>query len=191
MAGALTLFLLLALSLTIVRAAGVARRLSGVPQPVARFKAISALTGAGYTTTEAEALMRHPTRRRILMLLKLTGHFGVVSPVSTVILAIAFAEGSNGIAIQAIALLCAVAAVYALSTSEGLDRLMCDAIGRVMVRRNWITPKSENTLLYQLAVRLTREGFPWPPFSDSLSKTGGRRTWVSHWHFDRISPALT
>jgi len=83
MAGALTLFLLLALSLTIVRAAGVALRLTGVPQPVARFQAISALTGAGYTTSEAEALMQHPTRRRILMLLMLTGHLGVVSLAST------------------------------------------------------------------------------------------------------------
>lgn len=146
MAGALTLFLLLALSLTIVRAAGVALRLTGVPQPVARFQAISALTGAGYTTSEAEALMQHPTRRRILMLLMLTGHLGVVSLASTVILAIAFADGLSGIAIQVLAMLFAVGAIYALSASEALDRTMCDAIGRFMVRQNWISPKDDNTL---------------------------------------------
>ena len=141
MAGALTLFFLLAVSLTIVRAAGVALRLTGVPQSIARFQAISALTGAGYTTTESETLMRHPVRRRILMILMLTGHLGLVSLASTVILAVAATEGPKGAAVQIIALLLSVAAIYALASSQMLDRIMCIGIGRLMDRLNLLAPE--------------------------------------------------
>ncbi|WP_394199534.1 hypothetical protein [Litoreibacter albidus] len=140
MAGALTLFFLLAVSLTIVRTAGVALRLSGVPQSVARFQAISALTGAGFTTNEAEPLMRHPVRRRILMVLMLAGHVGLVSIASTVILSVAASDGTSGTVTQVVALILSVLAVCALATSPRLDRIMCALIGRVMVRLNLLAP---------------------------------------------------
>ena len=147
MAGALTLMLLLAVSLTIVRSAGVALRLTGLPQDVARFQAISALTGAGYTTSESETTMRHPVRRRILMLLMLTGHLGVVTLASTVILAVTLANGVAGTFGQVIALIFAVGIVYLLAASETLDRLMCSLIERAMLRWDLIHEQPE-TVFY-------------------------------------------
>lgn len=87
MTAALTLLIILAVSLVVVRIGGTALRLTGMPLDVARFQSISALTGTGFTTQEAETTMHHPLRRRVLIGLMFAGHLGVVSLASTVILA--------------------------------------------------------------------------------------------------------
>ncbi len=148
MAGALALFVLLAISQFVVRTAGVALRMTGVPRHIARFQAVSALTGSGFTTSEAESLMHHPTRRRILMILMVTGHLGIVSLASTVILSLASAGSNMGIIIQLLALILAASVIYALNQSETLDRVFCDIIGKIMIRRGWVTP-SQEVVLYR------------------------------------------
>ncbi|WP_438431755.1 TrkA C-terminal domain-containing protein [Gorillibacterium sp. sgz500922] len=40
-------------------------RLSGLKKPIARFQALSMMTGTGFTTKESELILRHPIRRRI------------------------------------------------------------------------------------------------------------------------------
>ena len=50
---ALTIAVLRALSVSVVRVAGVAMRLTGLPEAVARFQCSSALTGTGFTTHKA------------------------------------------------------------------------------------------------------------------------------------------
>ena len=174
MAGALALFLLLAASLTVVRAAGVALRLTGIPQHVARFQAISALTGAGYTTSESESTMRHPTRRRILMILMLTGHLGVVSLASTVIIAVTATEGFGGILVQVVALMAAVAFVYALAASERLDELMCKVVGRIMVHWNWISPTDQHVLYTHVSGQILAEHTVGEAQSLAMSDAGIR-----------------
>ena len=66
MSAALTIAVLLALSTTIVRVASVALRHTGVPDHIARFQTVSALSGAGFTTNETEMIVNHPLRRRII-----------------------------------------------------------------------------------------------------------------------------
>ncbi|HEU5044028.1 MAG TPA: hypothetical protein VFT75_07830, partial [Nocardioidaceae bacterium] len=68
--GILAAILLLGL---ILRVGTVALTLTGVSRDVARFQVRSAFFGAGYTTTEAEAIMNHPLRRRIVQLLIVWG----------------------------------------------------------------------------------------------------------------------
>ncbi len=139
MTGALAILFLLAVTLVIVRVAGVALRLTGLPTPVARFQAVSTLTGTGFTTSEAEGMMHHPVRRRILMILMFTGHLGLVSLTSTVILALAASESSSGVVIQILAMLGAIAIIYALSASETLDRIMCDWVQVMLEKLHWAT----------------------------------------------------
>ncbi len=138
MVAGLTLLVLLAVSLTVVRSAGVGLRLTGLPQQTAKFQAISALTGTGYTTSESEASMHHPVRRRILIMLMLTGHLGVVTLASTVILAVTAAEGQTGVIVQVATLLAAVVVICAVAASSRLDHAMCDVIGRLMTRAGWL-----------------------------------------------------
>ena len=50
MGAALSILVLLSVSVFVVRLASVALRLTGLPEGVARFQALSAFTGTGYTT---------------------------------------------------------------------------------------------------------------------------------------------
>jgi len=79
MIAAVSLVLIFALSFFLVRVFAVALRLTGLPEHSARFQAISALTGTGFTTSEAEMIVNYPIRRRIIVVLMLFGNLGIVS----------------------------------------------------------------------------------------------------------------
>ena len=66
MIAALTLAILYAISVTIVRVASVILRHTGLPDHVSRLQSISAMSGAGFTTTESELIVNHPLRRRVI-----------------------------------------------------------------------------------------------------------------------------
>lgn len=61
--------------------------LTGMSRESAKFQARSAFTGVGYTTTEAEDIVGHPVRRRIVMLLMLLGNLGIGAVVATLMVA--------------------------------------------------------------------------------------------------------
>ena len=73
------------LSLICVRVGTVALVQTGLSDQLARFQARSAFTTAGYTTAEAEQVMSHPLRRRIVGWLMLAGNVGLVSVVSSLV----------------------------------------------------------------------------------------------------------
>jgi len=58
---------------------------TGMPSPVAKFQARSAFSGAGFTTTEAENVVNHPVRRRIIMAAMFVGTLGTPTLVVTVL----------------------------------------------------------------------------------------------------------
>ena len=94
--GVLSLFLILTLSLFLTRIATMALVLTGLSRDSARFQARSALTGVGFTTSEAEQVVSHPVRRRIIMLLMLLGNAGVVTVMATLIVTFLRDEGEPG-----------------------------------------------------------------------------------------------
>jgi len=57
----------------------VALEATGMERARARFQVLSAITGTGFTTTEAEAVVNHPTRRRIATWLIFIGNTGAVA----------------------------------------------------------------------------------------------------------------
>lgn len=56
--------------------------ISGLDREIARFQAVSMLTATGYTTMEAELILRHPLRRKIAMFLILFGVFSLAVLIS-------------------------------------------------------------------------------------------------------------
>ena len=86
-AAILTLLIVLTLSLVVTRAATIALTATGMSREAARFQARSAFSGAGFTTTESESVVRHPVRRRIIMWLMLAGSAGIVAVIASVVLA--------------------------------------------------------------------------------------------------------
>ena len=72
-------------SFIVVRIGGFALQLTGIEGDVARFQALSAFSGTGFTTTEAERVVRHMTRRRIVTILIILGNAGLVTIIATLV----------------------------------------------------------------------------------------------------------
>ena len=79
----ISLFLVLVVSILITRIAALALMFTGLSRESARFQARSALSGVGFTTKEAETVVAHPVRRRIIMGLMLVGSVGIPTVIAT------------------------------------------------------------------------------------------------------------
>jgi TrkA-C domain len=124
--------IVLSVSLLVARVGAVALTLTGMSREAARFQARSAFFGVGFTTGEAEAVVNHPVRRRIIMALILLGNAGIVTVLGTLLITFA---GDRGIPVVRIAVLIAgVAVLGALSVSKPVDRLLNRAIRRSLAR---------------------------------------------------------
>jgi K+/H+ antiporter YhaU regulatory subunit KhtT len=130
---AASLLVVILLALLVMRVATVVLTLTGLSREAARFQVRSALTGVGFTTREAEAVVNHPVRRRVVMLLMLIGSAGVISVVTTLILSFAGA-GGRGALWRILLLVGGLAALLALARSAAFDRLLERAISRALAR---------------------------------------------------------
>ena len=84
---AVATFLVVAvLTLAFTRIATGALIATGVPPEIAGFQARSAFSGAGFTTTEAENVVNHPVRRRIIGMTMFVGNLGTPTLVVSVML---------------------------------------------------------------------------------------------------------
>lgn len=95
MIAAASLIAVVLVSLLITRIATVALTLTGMSRESARFQARSALSGVGFTTSEAEAVVNHPVRRRVVMVLMLLGSAGIVTVVATLVLSFANTDAAQ------------------------------------------------------------------------------------------------
>jgi hypothetical protein len=110
------LFLLL-----VVRTGAIALRLTGVERERARFQALSAFTGTGFTTREAESMMNHPTRRRVISWLIIVGNAGFIAVIVTSTSSLAMSRGFQ-LPLNGLVLLAGAIGVYTLATRRGLLR---------------------------------------------------------------------
>lgn len=66
--------------LTFVMEVGaIALKITGMDIDNARFQALSALTGTGFTTSQSEQILRNKHRKRIIMTLMVLGHIGLTA----------------------------------------------------------------------------------------------------------------
>src|SRR4029079_357113 len=77
------LLVIVSVSYLIVRVEALGLELTGVDRERANFQALSAFTNSGYTTKEAEEMVRHPVRRRIISVLMILGHAGMVTMIGS------------------------------------------------------------------------------------------------------------
>jgi hypothetical protein len=127
----IALFALLAavtVSLLVARVAGQALKLTGLSHEAARFQARSALTGTGFTTEEAEAVVDHPVRRRILMVLMVLQSAGLVTLVSTLVLSFVDTESSAELLRRGGILLVGLGLLWYLARSRWLESPLTKAI---------------------------------------------------------------
>jgi hypothetical protein len=87
----------LSISLVITRLATTALQLTGLSRESASFQARSAFTGTGFTTTEAEKVVGHPVRRKIITWLMVARSAGFVSIIISLILSFDIGGNENEI----------------------------------------------------------------------------------------------
>ncbi len=75
-------------SYMIVRIGAIALEMTGMERSMARFQALSAFSGTGFTTREAEKIVGHPRRRKIVTYLIILGNAGIVSVIATFVLSL-------------------------------------------------------------------------------------------------------
>lgn len=82
----LSLLIIFALSLLLVRIGSVALEMTGLSPDVASFQATSAFSGAGYTTEEAEQTVATAGRRKTVKTLIRLGNIGLLGAISSLVL---------------------------------------------------------------------------------------------------------
>lgn len=119
-----SLLTVLTISLLVTRVATMALMLTGMSREAARFQARSAFTGCGYTTTEAEDIVAHPVRRRIVMLLMLMGNLGVGAVVATIMVSfMQTAQSDPGTRLlYLVTLVIGLALLWLAATSQYIER---------------------------------------------------------------------
>ncbi len=135
MSAAITLLFVLTISVLMTRFGAVALRQTGLSKQVARFQALSAFTGTGFTTPEAESIVNHPLRRRIVALLMIIGNLGLVTVLATVILTfIDTRESLSASLAQALWLGAVMVVLWFLVLNRHADRVICDVMRRLLQR---------------------------------------------------------
>ena len=121
------------ISMLVVRAGAVAFVMTGMDIKRAKFQALSAFSGTGFTTREAEQVINHPTRRKIASWLMILGNAGVVAVIVTGTSSLVASEGI-GVPISAVALVLGLAGIYVLATRVGFlkswEAFVQDKLGR-------------------------------------------------------------
>lgn len=129
-----TLIIVLFLSLITVRVAAVALTLTGLSREAARFQARSAWTGTGFTTAEAEQVVGHPVRRRIISLLMLLRSAGLVTAASTLMLSFVNVDARGDGLVRLAVIVAGLAALWLFARSQLVDKWMSRIISRALKR---------------------------------------------------------
>lgn len=94
MGGVISLLLVMAMAYLIMLVGATAYELTGLDRTASRFQALSAFTGAGFTTRVSELVVRHPVRRRITSTLIILGYGGTAGAVASLLES--FRDNSSG-----------------------------------------------------------------------------------------------
>jgi hypothetical protein len=132
--GVMALLTVLALSMIITRIATIALASTGLSREAARFQARSAFTGTGFTTSEAERVVDHPVRRRIINLLMILRSAGLVSILISLILSFAGTASKAELAHRLIWLVGGAGVLWGLVNVPVIDRLLSRGIAWALHR---------------------------------------------------------
>jgi hypothetical protein len=132
--GIIALLTVLGLSLFISQLATIALAMTGLSREAAAFQARSAFTGTGFTTTEAEKIVNHPVRRRIVMLLMIIRSAGLVTIIVSIILSFVGTAETGERLVRLLWLVGGVAVLLGLSRLRFVNRAVEVVIGWALNR---------------------------------------------------------
>jgi len=129
-------------SLLIVRIGAIALMLTGLSFDKAKFQALSAFTGTGFTTREAERVVNNSRRRKIVSLLMILGNAGIVTVIVTATSSFARVEGLQS-GLHLLALLAVLGLIFLIvrntSIAQRLEAFAEARMGRLKIFDDDIT----------------------------------------------------
>jgi len=128
-----SLLVIILLSFAVVRVGAIALELTGLSPEIASFQAQSAFSGAGFTTSEAESIVAHPVRRKIIRILILLGGAGITTTIATLVLTFIGEKGKDFM-IRAGILLAGILVIFIFAQSRYIYNLMRKVIRRALER---------------------------------------------------------
>jgi hypothetical protein len=143
-----SLLLVISVSILITRIATVLLTLTGLSREAARFQARSALSGTGFTTSEAEKVVSHPVRRRIILLLMLVGNAGIITAVSALILGFVGHQGEASRWVKVGCLAGGVTLLWGLAHSQWVDRRLSHLIEWALKRYTKVDVRDYTSLMH-------------------------------------------
>ena len=135
MAAVFSLLTAIALSLLITRIATEALVLTGLSRQSASFQARSAFTGTGFATTEAEKVVNHPVRRRIVMWLMFLGNAGIITVVSSLVLTFMSTPETNDRFNRIVILVIGIIVLWLIAINRKFDRYLRRLVRKAL--RSW------------------------------------------------------
>ncbi len=127
------LIAIVGLSLLIMRIGAIALAKTGLSTQSSQFQAMSAFFGVGFTTREAEHVVNHPVRRKIISHLIFLGNIGVISGLGSVVLTFQAADDGQHIS-KAGLLLGAIVFFWLLTRFKPIVRLIDWSIASTLAR---------------------------------------------------------
>jgi hypothetical protein len=129
------LLIAILVSFIVVRIGGFALQLTGIEPEVARFQALSAFSGTGFTTREAERVVGHRIRRRIVTILIILGNAGMVTVIATLVASFTQEGGYTWFFIRLAIIIGGIFGLYQLIIRSNVGRRITDWLQRPIINR--------------------------------------------------------
>jgi hypothetical protein len=129
------LLIAILVSFIIVRIGGFALELTGIEPDVARFQALSAFSGTGFTTREAERVVGNKIRRRIVTILIVLGNAGTVTVIATLVASFTQVSGYTWFFIRLAIIVGGIFGLYQLIMRSGVGRRIPHWLQRPVMNR--------------------------------------------------------
>ncbi|MGI9239406.1 MAG: TrkA C-terminal domain-containing protein [Verrucomicrobiales bacterium] len=149
MGAILALFIIASVSLIVVRVGATALMMTGISWDSASFQSYSAFFGVGFTTREAEMVVNHPLRRRIIRDLILAGNIGLTTALATLIVTFVQSDDTSQ-TINSLGLIGAGIIVLILLSKLGFLKRLLDRLIRHSLERAGVV----HALDYELLLRV-------------------------------------
>ena len=142
-------WLAILISFLFVRAASIALMMTGMDKNRAGFQALSAFSGTGFTTKEAELIVNHPTRRKIIRWLMIMGNAGIVTVIVTASSSMASSSGSL-LSLNILLLILGIYFIYRLAKSRGFTHKWENFIEKRLIKSHQFDESTTEDLLHFL-----------------------------------------
>ncbi len=149
MTAIVTLLVITLVSLLVVRAGATALMMTGLTWDTASFQSYSAFFGVGFTTREAEMVVNHPVRRRIIRDLILAGNIGLTSALATFVATMMQGAGKIHPLLILVVIIGGILGIIYLSRVGWVQRILDRMIQRTLEKTGMV-----RVLDYELLLRI-------------------------------------